>query len=194
MLFENVGSKYIEIKGNPSGTTFLWMMKSTYFRVFPGHSSPDLLSRFYKFLEDAYSHANRTLLQLLLKDQQLIPRLRSLKRFFFLSQSSFLTHMLDLSSTELRKASRSASIVKLQSLLDLALNADASGDDMLFREDVKVTMAESGLYEFLLKVVSVSGVIGGEDGDAEGGNAHEEPKKEKEKDEKKSMLGEPFYK
>lgn len=102
--------------------------------------------------------------------------------------------MLDLSSTELRKASRSASIVKLQSLLDLALNADASGDDMLFREDVKVTMAESGLYEFLLKVVSVSGVIGGEDGDAEGGHAHEEPKKEKEKEkeEKKSMLGKSF--
>ncbi|KAF9465883.1 Spc98 family-domain-containing protein [Collybia nuda] len=144
--------------------------------------------KFYKFLENAYSYANRTLLQLLLRDQQLIPRLRSLKRFFFLSQSSFLTHMLDLSSTELRKASRSASIVKLQSLLDLALNTDASGDDMLFREDVKVTMAESGLYEFLLKVVSVSGVIGGDDGDAEGGHAHEEPKKEREKEDKKSML------
>ncbi|KAF8880566.1 Spc98 family-domain-containing protein [Infundibulicybe gibba] len=143
--------------------------------------------KFCKFLEEAYSHANRTLLQLLLKDQQLIPRLRSLKRYFFLSQSSFLTHLLDLSSTELRKASRSASIVKLQSLLDLALNTDAHGEDQLYREDVKVTMAESGLYEFLLKVVSVSGVIGTEEGEHEGG--HEEPqKKEKEKEDKKSML------
>ncbi|RDB26745.1 Spindle pole body component alp4 [Hypsizygus marmoreus] len=143
--------------------------------------------KFYTFLEDAYSHANRTLLQLLLRDQQLIPRLRSLKRYFFLSQSSFLTHMLDLASTELRKASKSASIVKLQSLLDLALNTDASGEDILFREDVKVTMADSGLYEFLLKVVSVSGVIGGE-GDQQDGHGHEEHKREKEKDEKKSML------
>ncbi|KAG5642265.1 hypothetical protein DXG03_003342 [Asterophora parasitica] len=144
--------------------------------------------KFYKFLEDAYSHANRTLLQLLLRDQQLIPRLRSLKRYFFLSQSSFLTHLLDLAHNELRKPSKSASIVKLQSLLDLALNTDASGEDVLYREDVKVTMAESGLYEFLLKVVSLSGVIGGEEGHDAG---HEDHKKEKEKerDDKKAMLG-----
>ncbi|KAG5636486.1 hypothetical protein H0H81_007852 [Sphagnurus paluster] len=140
--------------------------------------------KFYKFLEDAYSHANKTLLQLLLRDQQLIPRLRSLKRYFFLSQSSFITHLLDLSSTELRKPSKAASIVKLQSLLDLALNTDASGEDLLYREDVKVTMAESGLYEFLLKVVSVSGVIGGE----EGGDDTPQHKKEKERDDKKAML------
>jgi gamma-tubulin complex component 2 len=149
------------------------------------------LARFYTFVEDAYTHANRTLLQLLLKDQQLIPRLRSLKRYFFLSQSSFLTHLLDLSHTELRKSAKSASIVKLQSLLELALNTDAHGEDMLFREDVRVTMAGSGLYDWLLKVVSVSGVIGGEDGEPADAAAHEESKKErdKERDDKKPMLG-----
>lgn len=72
-------------------------------------------------------------------------------------------------------------MVKLQSLLDLALNTDAVGEDALFREDVKVTMAESGLYDFLLKVVTVSGVVKAEEG------GEEEPKKEKE--EKKAMQG-----
>jgi len=142
--------------------------------------------RFYKFIEDAYSHANRTLLQLLLKDQQLIPRLRSLKRYFFLSQSSFLTHLLDLASTELRKSSKSASVVKLQSLLDLALNTDAVGEDALFREDLRVTIAESGLYDFLLKVVTVSGVVKAEEAGGE-----EEAKREKE--EKKPMQGAYFF-
>lgn len=154
--------------------------------------------RFYKFLETAYSHANRALLQLLLRDQQLIPRLRSLKHYFFLSQSSFLTHLLDLAGTELRKAARSTSIVKLQSLLDLVLGADsgagagaAAGEDPMFREDVRVVMAESGLYEFLLKVVNVSGVIGGEEGgeQQDGGGGHEEHGGKKERDDKKSMLG-----
>ncbi|CAK5280946.1 unnamed protein product [Mycena citricolor] len=140
--------------------------------------------KFYAFIEDAYTHANQTLLQLLLRDQQLIPRLSSLKRYFFLSQSSLLTHLLDLSHTELRKTAKSASIVKLQSLLDLALNTDSHGEDQLFREDVKVTMAPSGLYEWLLNVVNVSGVIGGEDGEPE--THHEEQKKEK--DDKKPML------
>ncbi|RXW17512.1 hypothetical protein EST38_g8351 [Candolleomyces aberdarensis] len=149
---------------------------------------------FYTFLEQAYSYANSTLLNLLLKDQQLIPRLRSLKRYFFLSQASFLTHLLDLSSTELRKASRSASIVKLQSLLDLSLSNDARGEDALFKEDVKVTMADMGLYDFLLKVVNVSGAIDGEDGKTGAGldDHHQQAggKKEREKEDanKKAML------
>ena len=163
---------------------YLWMMKSDFIspqkNVFLLMDPFFLFSRFYKFIEDAYSHANRTLLQLLLKDQQLIRRLRSLKHYFFLSQSSFLTHLLDLSVNELRKSSKSASVVKLQSLLDLALNSD-QGEDTLFREDIKVTMAESGLYDFLLKVVTVSGVLKTEEG------GDEETKKEKE--EKKPMLG-----
>ena len=81
--------------------------------------------------------------------------------------------------------------MKLQSLLDLALNTDAQGEDAMFREDLRVTMATSGLYEWLLKVVSVSGVLGGEEGDAPDAHGHEESKKEreKEKDDKKQMLG-----
>lgn len=142
-------------------------------------------------MEDAYTHANHTLLQLLLQDQQLIPRLRSLKRYFFLSQASFLTHLLDLAHTELKKPAKSASIVKLQSLLDLALTSE----DAPFREDVKVSIAGTGLYEWLLKVISVSGVIGGDDGEAvHDGSAHEDAKKDRDKDrdEKKPMLGKIF--
>ncbi|KAI0338339.1 hypothetical protein BDW22DRAFT_1460019 [Trametopsis cervina] len=141
--------------------------------------------KFYKMIDDAYTHANRTLLRLLLRDQQLIPRLRSLKRYFFLSQSSFLTHFLDLSHSELRKSPRSASLVKLQSLLDLALNTDAVGEDAMFREDVKVTMATSGLYDWLLKVVRVTGDLDMKDLD-NAQSTQEEPKKDK--DDKKQML------
>jgi gamma-tubulin complex component 2 len=140
--------------------------------------------RLYKFIEDAYTHANRTLLRLLLQDQQLIPRLRSLKRYFFLASSSFLTHLLDLAHTELKKPAKGVSIVKLQSLLDLSL----TGEDAAFREDVRVSIASSGLYDWLLKVISVSGVIGGEEGE---GVPDEEAKKDRdrEKDDKKPMLG-----
>ncbi|KAF8918290.1 Spc98 family-domain-containing protein [Mucidula mucida] len=120
----------------------------------------------------SYSNANRTLLQLLLKDQQLIPRLRSLKRYFFLSQSFFLTHFLDLAHTELRN------------LLELALNTDVHGDDTLFREDVKVTMTSSGLYEWLMKVVGESGQIG--NGDEI--DASQALKRDKEKDPDKKPL------
>ncbi|KAJ4490401.1 Spc98 family-domain-containing protein [Lentinula aciculospora] len=140
--------------------------------------------RFYTFLEDAYTHANQTLLQLLLKDQDLIPRLRSLKRYFFLSQSFFLTHFLDLSSNELRKSTRSASLVKLQSLLELTLNTEER-EDTMFREDVKVVMAGSGLYDWLMKIISTGGIGSERVGENEVGN--EEAKKE-QKDDKKPLL------
>ena len=121
--------------------------------------------RFYKSIEDAYSYANRTLLNMLLQDQQLLPRLRSLKRFFFLSQSFFVTHLLDQAHSELRKSSKTASVLKLQSLLDLALNTDLHGEDTMFREDVKVKMANNGLYDWLLKIINEKGAIGGEFGE-----------------------------
>ena len=62
-------------------------------------------------------------------------------------------------------------------MLDLALNTDAQGEDAMFREDVKVTMASSGLYDWLLKVVNESGDLGGGE-EGEGGmdgHAHTGP-------------------
>ncbi|TEB29698.1 hypothetical protein FA13DRAFT_1734494 [Coprinellus micaceus] len=83
----------------------------------------------------------------------------------FMDEETFYS-FLERAYSELRKSPRSASIVKLQSLLDLALGGDVQGEDALFKEDVKVTMADSGLYDFLLRIVNVSGVIDGEDGSA----------------------------
>ncbi|KAK7438063.1 gamma tubulin complex Spc97/GCP2 subunit Alp4 [Stygiomarasmius scandens] len=143
--------------------------------------------RLYTFLESAYTHANQTLLQLLLRTGELIPRLRSLKRYFFLSQSFFLTHLLDLSHNELRKTAKSASIVKLQSLLELTLNTDVQGEDTMFREDVKIVMASSGLYEWLMKIIGTGGI--GSEGNANGKIPEQEPEeKSKDKDDKKQML------
>lgn len=93
-------------------------------------------------------HANHTLLQLLLHDQGLIPRLNFLECCFFISHSSYLTHFLDLAHTELRNTSKTASLVKLQSLLDFALGVDAQSDNIPFREDVRVTMG----YDRALRV------------------------------------------
>ena len=162
--------------------------------------------RFYKSIEDAYSYANRTLLKLLLSDQQLIPRLRSLKHYFFLSQSFFLTHFLDIASQELRKPVKAASSQKLQTLLSVALNTDGvmfpqdeTGANGMYRDDVKMALQSSGLYEWLLKVASVKGAVvgdeeaigmevGGEEGSDrrkdKGRNKDKDKDKDKEKDKK----------
>ncbi|GMK55329.1 hypothetical protein CspeluHIS016_0203850 [Cutaneotrichosporon spelunceum] len=116
-------------------------------------------AKFYRRIEDAYIHANQSLLKLLVEEQELIPHLRSLKHYFFADQSDFLTNFLDLASSDLtRKAAKSVSIVKLQSLLDLAVrNPASSSSNDPYKDNLKVTMASQGLYDWLLKIVSHQG-------------------------------------
>ncbi|CAG8631276.1 3384_t:CDS:10 [Acaulospora morrowiae] len=116
--------------------------------------------RFVDNIESAYKCANRTLLDLLLKDQQLIDRLRSIKRYFFLDQSDFFTHFLDLASAELKKPSNQVSLTKLQSLLDIVLrNPSSVAYTDPFKEDVKVEMSTVGLVDQLLRIINVAGMV-----------------------------------
>jgi hypothetical protein len=84
---------------------------------------------------------------------------RSIKRYFFLDQSDFFTHFLDLASTELKKPSRDVSLTKLQSLLDLVLrNPSSVAYTDPFKEDVKVEMSTVGLVDQLLRIINVAGM------------------------------------
>ncbi|KAL5504990.1 ALP4 [Sanghuangporus vaninii] len=145
--------------------------------------------KFYKSIEEAYSFANSTLVKVLLHEQQLIPRLRSLKHFFFLSQSAFLTHFLDAAHAELKKSPRGANIDRLQSLLEVSLNADgcnfvAEGEPS-FKEDVRVKMEKEGLYEWLAKIESENGIImRGAEGDGDTESGAKDGRKSRQKDEK----------
>jgi len=67
-----------------------------------------------------------------------------------------LTNFLDLASSDLtRKAAKGVSIVKLQSLLDLAVrNPASSSSNDPYKDNLKVTMATQGLYDWLLKIVT----------------------------------------
>ncbi|KAM3586873.1 gamma tubulin complex Spc97/GCP2 subunit Alp4 [Umbelopsis sp. WA50703] len=117
--------------------------------------------RFVKDLEAAYIYANRTLLDLLLKDQQLLSRLRSLKRYFFLDQSDFLAPFLDVAKEELRKPVKDIVITRLQSLLDLTLrNPSSVAAYDPFKEDVKVGMSSLRMVDQLLRIINVAGLDG----------------------------------
>ncbi|OLL25924.1 Spindle pole body component alp4 [Neolecta irregularis DAH-3] len=115
-----------------------------------------------KFLENinsAYAHANASLLSLLISTHELPARLQSLKHYFFLDQSDFFTTFLDLASHELKKAYKQVSLTKLQSLLDLSIRMPGSiAASDPFKDDIMVDMNEVGLTEWLMKIMSVSGI------------------------------------
>ncbi|TPX40652.1 hypothetical protein SeMB42_g05905 [Synchytrium endobioticum] len=133
--------------------------------------------RFVQDIELAYRAANRSLLDLLFKGEQLLPRLRSVKHYFLLDQSDFLIHFLDLALPELHLPTSESSIEKLRSLLELVIRNPASAlAHHPYKEDMSVELSTSTIWDLLIKInlvkvetiiVKKSGGVGDESVDSE---------------------------
>ncbi|KHN98148.1 Spc97 / Spc98 family protein [Metarhizium album ARSEF 1941] len=119
--------------------------------------------RFLENVNNAYAHANKSLMQLLLTTHALPARLQSLKYYFFLDPSDYFSYFLELGSSELRKPVKNVNTSKLQSLLDLVLRQPGSIVSLdPFKEDVKVEMNDVTLIKSLQRVVNIRGIEQGE--------------------------------
>ncbi|KAF2742896.1 spindle pole body component 97 [Sporormia fimetaria CBS 119925] len=115
--------------------------------------------RFLDNVNSAYAYANSSLFNLLLTTHALPARLRSLKHYFFLDRSDFFSYFLELGASELKKPARAVNIGKLQSLLDIVLRQPGSvAAEDPYKEDVKVEINDVGLTNWLMKVVTVTGL------------------------------------
>jgi gamma-tubulin complex component 2 len=115
--------------------------------------------RFLENVHSAYAFANASLLNLLLTTHALPTRLRSLKHYFFLDRADWFTYFLELGTSELKKPVRDVNTGKLQSLLDIVLRQPGSvAADDPYKDDVKVVMNETLLTDWLMKIVSVTGL------------------------------------
>lgn len=119
--------------------------------------------RFLENVNNAYAHANESLMQLLLTTHALPARLQSLKHYFFLDPSDYFSYFLEIGASELRKPVQKVNTNKLQSLLDLVLRQPGSIVSLdPFKEDVKVEMNEIPLTKSLQRVVNITGMEQGE--------------------------------
>jgi hypothetical protein len=115
--------------------------------------------RFLDNVSSSYAYANSSLLNLLLTTHQLPARLRSLKHYFFLDRSDFFTYFLEMGEMELKKPAKAVNVGKLQSLLDLATrHAGSVAVEDPYKEDIKVQMNDTGLTNWLMKIVNVQGL------------------------------------
>jgi gamma-tubulin complex component 2 len=117
--------------------------------------------RFSSNINNAYAHANESLLRLLLTTHALPARLRSLKHYFMLDRSYLFTSFLELGASEFRKPVDKINISKVQSLLDLVLHQPGAAQDP-FKDDLKVEMNPTSLIDSLTRVVNISGMEPGE--------------------------------
>ncbi|CBQ71684.1 related to gamma-tubulin complex component 2 [Sporisorium reilianum SRZ2] len=120
---------------------------------------------FFRRIEAAYQRANSALLKLLLGDQHILERLRSLKHFFFFSESDFLSSFLEQSGHELAKKvspskTRETVQQRLQTHLGAVLGSSSTvGFEDPYREDVRIVLASEGAYDQLKRIAETKGGI-----------------------------------
>ncbi|SPO24675.1 related to gamma-tubulin complex component 2 [Ustilago trichophora] len=120
---------------------------------------------FFRRIEAAYQRANSSLLKLLLEDQHILERLRSLRHFFFFSESDFLSSFLEQSAHELVKKvsptkTRETVQQRLQTHLGAVLGSSSTvGFEDPYREDVRIVLASEGAYDQLKRIAETKGGI-----------------------------------
>ena len=126
-----------------------------------------LTTRLIHMIDASYTKSNRVLLDLLLDEHHLLDRLRylvtfmirSMKTFFLLDQSDYLTHFLDVALDHLSKPASEVSLQKLNSLLELVVRTPstvASSDP--YKEDLEVELSPLSLFDQLTSINSMVGI------------------------------------
>lgn len=84
---------------------------------------------------------------------------RSIKTFFLLGLSDYLTHFLDIASTHLVKPASQISMSKITSLLELVVRTPStvSSSDP-YKDDLRIEMSPLSLFDQLLKINSMVGI------------------------------------
>eukprot|EP00698_Gefionella_okellyi_P017487 TRINITY_DN511_c0_g1_i1.p1 TRINITY_DN511_c0_g1~~TRINITY_DN511_c0_g1_i1.p1 ORF type:complete len:695 (+),score=171.59 TRINITY_DN511_c0_g1_i1:242-2086(+) len=106
-------------------------------------------------IDRAFTYATQQLLDLLLKEKQLVKHLRSLKHFFLFDEGDFLVHFFDIADDELAKPVNEISTTKLESLLDIAVRQSSIANDP-HKENISVTVLPYTLMDYLQRVHSTT--------------------------------------
>lgn len=99
-------------------------------------------------IDEAYQFSSQALLQLLEQGHGLSSQLQSLRRFFLLEHGDFFTQFMDTAETELRKDVKDISLVRVEGLLQLAVQTSTLGTDNN-KENLTCTLASHNLIQHL---------------------------------------------
>ncbi|CAB4059092.1 TUBGCP2 [Lepeophtheirus salmonis] len=105
-------------------------------------------------LESAYAFASKTLLDLLVKDRDLIGHLRSVKHYFLLDQGDFIVQFMDLCEDELLQNVNQVEPARLESLLELALRTSGANADP-YKDNVVIELLPYDLIYQMCRILSI---------------------------------------
>lgn len=105
-------------------------------------------------IEKAYKFASQTLLDLVLKEENLLGRLKSVKHYFLLDKGDFIVTLLNLYEKELAKSVADVMQGRLGNLMDLALRMSSAANDP-FKDDLKTELLPFNLEYQMFKILTV---------------------------------------
>ena len=91
-----------------------------------------------------YPYFFLVLVDLLMKEHNLISRLKSVKRFFLLDQGDFLNQFIDLADDELKMPVSDITSSRLEALLEISIRTSAADKDP-YKDDLKVVLSDKDL-------------------------------------------------
>ena len=105
-------------------------------------------------IDRAYSEAARKLLEVLMKENDLMGRLRSVKSYFLLAQGDFVVQFMNLCETELNKSMYDIVLHRLASLLEVALRMSTADSDP-YKDDLKPELLPYDLQYQMFRILSI---------------------------------------
>ncbi|XP_021928970.1 gamma-tubulin complex component 2-like isoform X2 [Zootermopsis nevadensis] len=110
--------------------------------------------QYVEAIEKAYRFASKTLLELLMQENDLMGRLRSVKHYFLLDQGDFIVQFMDSCEAELSKNIDDIVPTRLESLLELALRTSAANGDP-YKDDMRTELLPYDLLFQMFKILSI---------------------------------------
>eukprot|EP00903_Cladosiphon_okamuranus_P016182 g14933.t1 len=107
-------------------------------------------------IDGAYGFASRCLMDLVVREGDLLPRLESIKHYFLLDRGDFFEHFLDCSEEELDKVIPQISVPRLESLLHLSVQMSSASQDP-FKDSLGLEFASRNLLKQLELIHSHGG-------------------------------------
>ncbi|KAK9876582.1 hypothetical protein WA026_013961 [Henosepilachna vigintioctopunctata] len=105
-------------------------------------------------IEKAYNIASQKLLDLVIKEEDLIGRLKSVKNYFLLERGDFIVTFLHLTEKEMSKKVGDVIQGRLEALMDLSLRLSSALNDP-YKDDLKTELLQHGLQFQMFKILSI---------------------------------------
>lgn len=102
-------------------------------------------------IERAYLFACNKLMEVFMKEQKLVERLKSIKHYFLMDESDFIVHFMDSAEEELAQYSHLLHASRLNSLLEIAIRTSSVADDP-YKESVSCSLGNTNLIGYLKEI------------------------------------------